>query len=367
MVVRRALAHVSLAATHAALVLACGGTPAPSVEASAPVAAAADPCAAPAGGRYLIDLISPVGAAALEALLSRRKPAAGALGDVLRAVYAEHPDHFDLLFLVIAESGPLKAQGRFIRVGPVNRPQLGLIGRGDAELHPIAPRLEGLVVLRLPDGEGYRSGPALHESLHRYGQYLPAKAGFPRNGHWGHTGVNGQLGGFDPESLRCAVAGGQPPECPRDDDGRMRVVVDPFSPFANGGDRVPYAPLELYLMGLLPPEELPARIPRMRKPEMLDARHTDGGYVVRIMGLDHIETADVLAATDGPRPPASAAERNPRAAFVLVSAKPASEEVRGAVSAWARGLAGAEPDWPWQSYCSATGGRARMETRVDRP
>lgn len=346
----------------------CGGAPDRPAEAPRPEpAAAGDPCAlAPApGDRFLAEQVSPAGAATLSALLDRRAPAPPGLGGVLRAFYAEHGDDYDLLMLVVADPGPVRAMGRFIRVGPVNRPRLGLVAAGDAELHPIAPRLEGVVVLALPPGTGHRSGPTLHESLHRYGQYLPPAAGFPPNGPWGDTGVGGQLGGFDPATLRCVQPpDARPPDCAKGPDGRFAVAVGRYSGFANGGDRVPYAPLELYLMGLVPAEAVPDPIPTLVGAKRRPEADAEGMFVVEVDRVGAIAMADVLAATGGPRAPASDAERNPRAAFVLVSATPPTAEVRGAVEAWARGLAGAQPGWPTHSYCSATGGRARLDTRI---
>lgn len=355
-----------------ALMTGCGGGPAVAPAEQAPAArptaadGAPDRCAmTPApGDRFLAEWVSPEGAAALAALLDRRKPAPPGLAGVLRAFYAEHGDDYDLLMLVTPDAGASRAMGRFIRVGPVNRPRLGLVGRADAELHPIAPRLEGVVLLALPEGEGHRSGPTLHESLHRYGQFLPREAGFPRNGHWGYTGVHGQLGGFDPASLRCVEPpDARPPDCAAGPDGRFAVSVDRFAGFANGGDRVPYAPLELYLMGLIAADEVPDPIPVLRGPEPQPAAD-DGRLAFTVDGVGAIRMADVLAATGGPRPPATEAERNPRAAFFLVSAAPPTDDIRGAAEAWARGLAGAQPGWPTHSYCSATGGRARMDTRI---
>lgn len=87
----------------------------------------------------------------------------------------------------------------------------------------------------------------LHELTHRWGAGLDGNIalGAPPTvavGHWGFCDVNGQLGGFAAGSL--ASLG----------DGRYRGDVAP------GGyalSTIPYAPLELYLMGLAGADEVP--------------------------------------------------------------------------------------------------------------
>ena len=60
--------------------------------------------------------------------------------------------------------------------------------------------------------------------------------------HWGVSSINGQLGGFDLSTLQ--------------DLGDNWYTAEPFGTYANGGNSVPYSNFELYLMGLIPPEEV---------------------------------------------------------------------------------------------------------------
>ena len=60
--------------------------------------------------------------------------------------------------------------------------------------------------------------------------------------HWGVSSVNGQLGGFALSSL--------------EELGEGLYQANPFGTFANGGNRLPYSSLELYLMGMIPEEEV---------------------------------------------------------------------------------------------------------------
>jgi hypothetical protein len=60
--------------------------------------------------------------------------------------------------------------------------------------------------------------------------------------HWGISSVNGQLGGFDLSTLQ--------------ELGGNWYTANRFGTFANGGNSIPYGNFELYLMGLIPPDNV---------------------------------------------------------------------------------------------------------------
>ena len=83
-------------------------------------------------------------------------------------------------------------------------------------------------------------GPSLHEIMHSWANYaIPTVEPV----HWGFSSANGQLGGFDLANLV--------------DLGNGRYSAGRFGTFANGGNSLPYSPMELYFAGLIPPEEVP--------------------------------------------------------------------------------------------------------------
>ncbi len=99
----------------------------------------------------------------------------------------------------------------------------------------------------LPTKEQLVAGRFLHEFGHFWGGGLagpPAlKAQLDRyRGHWGFSSVGGLLGGWEPGSL--APQG----------EGLFHADV---APAGRGVNRFAYAPLELYLMGLAGPDEVP--------------------------------------------------------------------------------------------------------------
>ena len=59
-------------------------------------------------------------------------------------------------------------------------------------------KLQSLIALNFAS-----SGPILHETMHRWGVSFPSSLGFSSGSasHWGMSGTDGQLGGFDPATL----------------------------------------------------------------------------------------------------------------------------------------------------------------------
>ena len=101
-----------------------------------------------------------------------------------------------------------------------------------------AEKLKG--VIHFPYNRALLEGPSLHELNHAWANYVIPTA---VNAHWGFSSANGQLGGFDLHNL-VELGGG-------------RYIAGRFGTFANGGNQVPYSPIELYFAGYLPPEEVP--------------------------------------------------------------------------------------------------------------
>lgn len=114
------------------------------------------------------------------------------------------------------------------------------------------------------------SGPFLHEFMHQFGnsvletqlvsddgQHNSGKSGDGGyGGHWGFSGCGGQLGGFDQSTLVENVDGIEG-KYQASMPGMINSKGQPyFSGIANGGNRPKYSNFELYLMGLLPEDEL---------------------------------------------------------------------------------------------------------------
>ncbi|THB64871.1 MAG: hypothetical protein D6B26_04445 [Spirochaetaceae bacterium] len=90
--------------------------------------------------------------------------------------------------------------------------------------------------------DGIIKGPMLHELMHAYANFITELFDPEWDSHWGFSSVNGQLGGFDLQSL-VEISPGV-------------YEADDFGVLAQGGNSTPYGDLELYLMGLIPASDV---------------------------------------------------------------------------------------------------------------
>lgn len=163
-----------------------------------------------------------------------------------QSIYGEFPDEFDFIVFVLNEkeypadlnyagiSYPISSTESGIGVNPFD----------NTDYYGSNGKLQN--ILYMPNKNGLRSGPFLHEICHRWANHAFHTIDMGGNecvAHWGLTGGNtpGQLGGFDQNELIRNVDG----------DSTKFVVTD-FGTTANYGNSVPYTDLELYLMGMLP-------------------------------------------------------------------------------------------------------------------
>ena len=169
-------------------------------------------------------------------------------------IYQKFDDDFDFIFLILNEETKPSNLNYY---GQLNRVSNNIEGTGvaisdDSSDFGSAGKLKSLIQLTQIDF--LLSGPASHEILHNWGNFvIPTEAvnGFGTNltsfamgGHWGFTGGNtkGQLGGFDQTTLV--------------DNGNGSYTVGAFGFNANGANSVPYNDIELYLMGMIPLSEV---------------------------------------------------------------------------------------------------------------
>jgi hypothetical protein len=347
----------------ATLASACAAPPRP---VAPPVVAAARPPDPP--GLQLrphaVNIVDAEAAAETAAFLQNR---ANGLPRAAAGFYAHFADDYD--FLYVCSDGPIEAPS----VGVYTLVRRDAIpGTGNTRLqgsgYPAAARrLRGAIALNEND---YGNGPTLHETFHHWGVRLTSNLGFGREGarnfggHWGAVGVFGQEGGFDPTTLRCAdPPDARPPGCRAAADGRMHVTVGRFSSYANGGDSIPYAPLELYLMGLIPRAEVGGPLLALDGAEMLSDDPATRRMTWAITGTHPISMDDIVRA-HGERPPAPPEERAFRGAFVLFSAQPVSAERLDRLERWAAIFGNEASDPRLLSFERATGGRATFSTRL---
>jgi hypothetical protein len=282
-------------------------------------------------------------------------------------------DDYDFLYFITADELP-GAIVAGLHQG-INNP--GRLGTGQERpfsrgLGP--PRLNAAIgIVGAPD----RYPSFAHELLHTYAVHLDDSLGFPtgddvdfiRRHHWGLTSVQGQHGGFDASSLRCETpADVAPPGCTPTAMGRYRYVLDPFLPNTVPNKNVPFAPMELYLMGLLPRAEVPSPILQIAGANVDPASYEvrgDGKVVIEGTGITEI-TLESIVKRHGEVPVLPADKRHVRAGFVLVTRTAATQVQLDRVADWAAAFAGELElaEYPNISYAAITGGRGTLSYRV---
>lgn len=173
-----------------------------------------------------------------------------ALKSITKEIYKEFKDDFDFIFLVLNERRKpenFNAYGELKFVSN-NIQNTGIPVYNFCEEYGSKGKLKS--VMQLSALPYLKTGPALHEIMHTWGNYLiPAKYVSPgQNGklkvsdnlpHWGFVGGSslGQLGGFNQSTLQ------------QNTDGSY--TTPKFGMNANKGNAVVYNDLELYLMGMI--------------------------------------------------------------------------------------------------------------------
>lgn len=319
----------------------------------------------------IVNFVDEAAAAELDAFLQ----AGGAVHVALRQglaksanLFLEHyEEQYDFLFVFTDHSLPSGVIGKFEAVNREAKPGTGHEIEIAAGGYKTTGRLRGVVGVqwRTPVGP-----PLSHEIMHYWAVGLDERLGFGAGlgvsylPHWGFTSVHGQLGGYDASTLRCETPeGAMPPSCTALPSGRFRHVVGSFYPTSN--PPVPYASLELYLMGLMPASEVQATF------DVLDqAEEVDGSFdpdaatiVVEADGISQIDFADVLA-RHGEVALRDADERSFSAAFIVVSSAPATAEVLQDVAEWAAAFGNRGTSPVVTPFETLTGDRATLNTEL---
>jgi hypothetical protein len=336
-----------------------------------------DPVELPEGSREIdgvVNLVDADAAAQLEDFLLDTTPEHVVLRSGLSGpsnLFVEHyVEDYDFVFFVtdhvvdgVTLAGKFEAVNRAAVPGGGHEIEIAAGG------YRTNGRMKG--VIGIPYRENYYP-PFSHEIAHYWAAWLDTRFGFGSaldqhyGPHWGFSSVNGQLGGFDGSTLRCVTPAGQaPPNCTPEAGGRTRYVVGLFGPNANGFRAQPFAPLELYLMGLAPASDVPDSFLMLRDAAS-DAASVDDAsqtMVVEASALDTLEFSEIVA-RHGTMQMLGEAERHFKAAFVVVSATPAPESVMNDVASWAAVLGNRVSAPPLTSFQEDTGGAATLDTEL---
>ena len=231
------------------------------------------------------------------------------LEEYTKRFYEHFEDNFDFLFVasnLVDSPDILGASGYHISVK--NDVQgIGVPLFSDTGMWGSPGRLQG--VIGLPFVASFESewtpigrGPGVHEVMHRWANFL-----WPAGAHWGFSSANGILGGFDIALL--------------EDHGSGRYTAGWLNTYGTVG--LPFSPIELYLAGLAPPEEVPDLWVAEDGEWLLDSegnrRLASNGYPLFTASRIRTLTIEDIIAEHGQRIPAvNRSQRDFRAAVILL-------------------------------------------------
>ena len=279
--------------------------------------------------------------------LTRNNPSSGFYS---RAFYEWFTDDFDFLLLLSNLNSFQEGTSSYVgRHQPVMNDTSG-IGREIFfdNTYGSAGKLRG--VIHFSYNRALLYGPSLHELLHTWSNYTVATG---VRYHWGFSSAHGQLGGFPRAELIV--------------HGNGRYSAGSFGTVSNGGNLLPFSPIELYQAGFVAPSEVPDLWVAADGEWLVE----NGRYVTTEEGHSVFTAKDVvdysiddLVAAHGHREPNhSAAQRHFRAAVILLinDRYPLLEAQVAMVSEHAAILGHDGPDEHRQyNFHEATGGRGSL-------
>ena len=193
-----------------------------------------------------------------------------------------------------------------------------------------------------------------HETAHTWGAGIGASLGLTEGGvhgqgHWNSlSDITGQLGAF------CFSEDGSLVGQFFDNGDGTWLLVD-------NQEQEPYSPLELYVMGLIPPEEVPP-IHILTSPDLSDPEH------VTAASARTFTIAQIMAAEGGPRDPAYPdTRRDFNLAFIVTQDIPCNDAAYAFFSVLWAVLMTHQPPLRYTCFNPfywATGGRATLNTRL---
>ena len=314
-------------------------------------------------------IVDAEGATAVEAFLNVQSSQAIAdgLAKVTNLFLEAYVEQYDFIFLVSDHDLDSSAAGRYATVTGPAMPGTGLDYDLENPGYKTNGRLRGIISINYND----YFGPLAHEMLHSWANFLDPEFGFgigldgDYGVHWGYTGLRGILGGFDAATLRCETpADSAPPNCTPESTGRYRYRVESFGKGGNSGPDDLFSPLELYLMGLIPRPEVPSPIAVLEEATEISGSFdpNTGTVAIEAAGVKSVDVTAIVT-RHGLVRELPQDDRAFAAAFVVVSAMPATDAALDHIGDWAA-IFGNRQAGEYLSFDALTAGRATLDTRL---
>lgn len=181
------------------------------------------------------------------------------MNDLLAHIYSKFRDEIDFVFFVYEDNSYALGGGYSAMMNDVEGLGRGLYNEGTIyNYNPNGEHLYG--VIRFGGFQEFNPEIMKHELCHRWANYmrstyqLISNVEYEIHAHWGFSDVNGMLGGFDKTTVRANIAGN--PMWYHAPNINGCELWEAQGATMGIEDKI-YAPLELYLMGLIPAEDVP--------------------------------------------------------------------------------------------------------------
>ena len=197
----------------------------------------------------------------------------------------------------------------------------------------------------------FAEGPTLHELMHQWANFVVPSAW---GSHWGFSSADGNLGGFDIADLV--------------DHGGGRYSAGGFTVAGAADNVVPYGPIELYLAGFLPPDQVPDLWVAEDGEWLLDeegehVRAPDGSWMFTASQIRTYTIEEIIAEHGARVPDVSQSRKDFRGAVILLVDEnhPATQEALRTLSEDVSWFSHPDEDESHRyNFYEATGGRGTI-------
>lgn len=280
--------------------------------------------------------------------------------EICKAIYSKFEDVFDFIFFLYNTSGEEFSYGGFSYAVNMDIEGIGHESINISHDYGSGGKLKCINHLTLRTSI-FSAGPFLHELVHYWGavyigqEYATVNSSYETPAHWGTSDINGVLGGFDYSTLERNVDG-TPNKYRASCNRAQEWGFDGFSQELSSGY---FAPLELYLMGLLSSDD----VPDMHVFKNVKLKNDTWGDGTFYADSEIVYTMDDFIADYGVRvPDYQSSQKDFRALVVVVTDKPVSGDHWSLIqSDILKQEKQGEVNDPYQSnFWEATGGRATL-------
>ncbi|MCI7008259.1 MAG: BACON domain-containing protein [Parabacteroides sp.] len=279
---------------------------------------------------------------------------------ICKDIYSKFEDAFDFIFFLYNTSGEDFTLGGTAYPVKMDIEGIGMNKINSSALYGSKGYLKSVNHLTLRTSL-FSAGPFLHELAHYWGavdigqEYALVDGSYRESIHWGTSDIDGILGGFNYQTLKRNVDG-NPQKYWATSTRAQEWGFDGFSQELSNGY---FAPIELYLMGLLPAESVPD-MHVFHDVTLEQETWGDGTFYAKSEST--ITMDDFIKKYGKRKPDYKDSQKDFRALVVVVTDQPVSDEHWALIKEdmLKQEKQGAVNDKRQTNFWEATGGRATL-------